>query len=157
MMPGDEQITIIVDDAEVEATMAKIEEALGKKDEVKTVKDEAAEAEDSGRSVIGLKDDVRGTSLLVRRTVAQLPGVREAYHLISLMRIMIRVSPEIALILAAWMAGRSFVDWLTAGAREAEEYKKLIKEGKGFATMAQVEAFIKPDSKSEAYRGVPPP
>jgi hypothetical protein len=155
----DENVVIQVDDASVDETIAKIEGALDKKGEVEDVKETAEEAKVNVKEAIDVAEssDIKGTNLLVRRTVAQLPGVREAYHLVMLIRTMLRVSPEIALILGAWMAGRAFVDWLQGGVREAEEYRKMIMEARGFTKKSQYADWQRQAEtirqNSEAYRG----
>lgn len=160
-MPEGEIITIQVEDAEVEDAAAKIEMILGKKDQAMDVKDSSEEAKQSVDELKTESDrtDIKGTNLLVRRTIAQIPGVREAYHLVSLFRTMLRVSPEIAFILAAWMAGRSFIDWLTSGAREAADYKKMVMEARGMTRKSEFDAWLSQDKarSQEAYRSAVPP
>ena len=154
----DENVQIVVDDTEVDATIAKIEGALDKKGEVEQTKLDADEAKKSGDEVLSQGPEIKGTSLLVRRTVAQLPQVRETYHLLSLIRTILRITPTIGILLAAWMAGRSFVDWLQERAREAEEYRKLIIAYQGLTSKAQVEAWLAEDKKrtDEVYRSAVP-
>lgn len=159
----DETISIQVDDSEIDTTIAKIEGALDKKGEVEEVTMSAAEGNAQIADLkkqadeVGGGEGVKGVNLLVRRTVAQLPGVREGYRLTMLMRMLINNSPYIGAIIVAWMSGMRFVDWLQGGMKAAEAYRKLIMEEKGFVSRKEYDAYLADDNrKSEAFRSAVP-
>lgn len=155
-MPTDEQITLVVDTAEVDEAIAKMAGALNQEPRVKRVKDDSEDAMYQTKELEPEHEKIKGTNLLVRRTIAQLPGIREGYRIMMLMRTLLRVSPEIALILVAWMAGTAFMDWLGGQAKEAEGYRKMVMEARGFTTRAQFDAWQAEDNARTAsqYRSV---
>lgn len=177
-MPS-ETVKIEIDDAELDAALAKLEEALGKKEqvmaeagvedlgearaEIEDVKEKAEEAkatvEETKEAAQDLEpehDKIKGTGYAARRITAQLPGIREAYRLTMLTRRLLRIAPSLALLLGAFMLGQAIWSWLEAQKREAEEYRKMVMEARGLTSRAQFETWLAEDKRrtQEAYRSV---
>jgi len=158
-MPGDEQITIMVDDTEVEATVAKIETALGKKDEVDTVRDSADQASTDADHVNSLFPQISGASLLQRRVLTGMPQFREAYYLLSQIKLLMRVAPEVSALLVIWMVGRSVMSYLQQASKDAIEYRRMIMETAGLKTKEQYDNWAAEDKRRsvDAMRSAIPP
>lgn len=178
---ADEVIRIEVDDAELDAAIAKLEEALAKKGlivepgaEAKTteaeledlqakaenVKETAEEAKATTDEAVDVAEthDIKGTNLAARRIMTQIPGLREGYQLVSRIRMLMRVSPEIALLLGAFMLGQALWGWLEDQKKAAEEYRKLVMGYRGFTFRSEFDAWLEEDRRrtQEAYRGAVP-
>lgn len=86
-------------------------------------------------------DKITGVNLAARRVLTQIPGLREAYFLVNQIRTFMRVSPEIAVLLAAVMIITTFLDMQKEAEKKAADYEVMIKDYRGFTTHREFEAW----------------
>ena len=155
----EETIRIEVSDEEVDETIAKIEGALDKKPKVDEVRDSAEEARDVGDEAISKTGDLKGMNMAARRIMRQVPGLREASRLLSLIKMQMRIAPAVFALLMAWQTVRMIISWLGEREREAKEFRRMIMEARGFRTKSQFDNWLEEDKRrtAEAYRSVVPP
>lgn len=79
--------------AELEAADEKAGEALIKSREAKETAETAREEADE---VLSEEGRIRGLNIATRRILGRIPGLREAQRLVYQIRMLLRVSPEVA-------------------------------------------------------------
>jgi len=146
-----EYFKIEVDDEELDAAIEKLDRAL---EGVQNV-EEAADEVLGKKKDLPTKGELADIEFTQRRILMMMPGVREAYSMMTQVQTLLKLSPQLAALLVTAMLIKEAVDYFKRVEEKMKEMEDLVKQYRGFKNRKEAREFIDEQNRlvRQTYQG----